>query len=98
MVPTFLEIESYDLSEKQSSSILPETEKRTLNLLQETAVNKNIRHTVSLLWDSDYARQTNNNIVALSRLFSLERNLANNQELAQRDKEAMEDAKVRQQS
>ena len=52
MVLKFWEIESY-VSEKQSSSILPEAEQRALNILQETTVNKNSQYTIGLLWDCD---------------------------------------------
>ena len=90
MVSKFREIESYGVSEEQSSSILPEIEQRALNILQETTVNKNSRYTVSLLWDSDDVLLTDNKNIALSRLFSLERKFTNNPQLVQRYKEAME--------
>ena len=91
MVSKFWEIEWYVVSEKQSSSILPEIEQRALNILQETIVNKNSQYTVGLLWDSDDVLLTDNKNKALSRLFSLERKFTNNPKLAERYKEAMED-------
>ena len=90
VVSKFWEIESY-VSEKQSSSISPETEQRALNILQETTVNKNSRYTVGLLWDSDDVLLTNNKNIALSRLFSLKRKFTNNPQLAERYKVTMED-------
>ena len=91
MVSKFLEIESYGMSEEQSSSILPEIEQRALNILQETTVNKNSRYTVGLWWESDDVLLTDNKNIALSRLFSLERKFTNNPQLAERYKEIMED-------
>ena len=91
MVSKFCEIKWYGVSEKQSSSILPEIEQRALNILQETTVNKNSRYTVGRLWDSDNVLLTDNKNIALSRLFSLERKFINNPQLAERYKEAMED-------
>ena len=88
---SFWEIESYGVYENQSSSILPEIEQQALNILQETTVNKNSRYTVGLLWDSDDVLLTDNENIALSRLFSFERNFTNNPQLAQRYKEAIED-------
>ena len=78
MVLTCLEIESCVVSEKQSSSILPETVQQALNILQKTTVNKNSQYTVGLLWDSDDVLLTNSKDIALSRLFSLERKSSNN--------------------
>ena len=49
MVLKFLKIESYGVSEEQSSNILPEIEQRALNILQVTTVNKNSQYTVGLL-------------------------------------------------
>ena len=49
MVSKFWEIESYGVSGKQSSSIMPEIEQQTLNILQEIIVNKNSRYTDGLL-------------------------------------------------
>ena len=91
MVSKFWEIESYGVSDKQSLSILPETEQRVLNILQETTVNKNSRYTVGILWDSDDVLLNNNKNIALSRLLSLERKFTNNSQLAERYKKAMED-------
>ena len=91
MVSKFWEIESYGVSEEQSSSILPEIEQRALNILQETTVNKNCQYTVGLLWDSDDVPLTDNKNIALSQLFSLERKFTNNPQLAERYKETMED-------
>ena len=91
MVSKFWEIESYGVSEEQSSSILAEIEQRALNILEETTINKNSRYTVGLLWDSDDVLLTDNKNIALSRLFSLERKFTNNPQLAQRYKEVMED-------
>ena len=72
MVSRFWQIESCGVSEKQSSSILPETAQRPLNILQETTVNKNSRYTIGFIWDSEDVL-TNNKNIALSRLFSIER-------------------------
>ena len=91
MVSKFWEIESYGVSEEQSSSILPEIEQRALNILQETTVNKNSRYTVCPLWDSDDILLTDNKNIPLSRLFSLERKFTNNPQLTERYREAMED-------
>ena len=91
MVSKFWEIEWYGVSENQSSSSLPEIEQRTLNILQEKTVNKSSRYTVGLLWDSDDVLLTDNKIIALSRLFSLERKFTINPQLTERYKEAMED-------
>ena len=88
---SFWEIESYGVYENQSSSILPEIEQQTLNILQETTVNKNSRYTVSPLWDSDDILLTDNKNIPLSRLFSLERKFTNNPQLTERYREAMED-------
>ena len=91
MVSKLWEIESSGVSEKQSSSILPETEQQALNILQEATSNKNSRYTVGLLWGSDDVLLKNNKNIAISRLFSLEKKFANNPKLAQRYKETMED-------
>ena len=71
MVSKLWEIESSGVSEKQSSSILPETEQQALNILQEATSNKNSRYTVGLLWGSDDVLLKNNKNIAISRLFIL---------------------------
>lgn len=65
--------------------------KGTLNILQETTVNKSRQWSVCLLWNSDKVLLKNNKNIALSQVFSLERKFANNPQLAKRYKEAMKD-------
>ena len=58
-------------------NILPQTEQRTLNILDKTTANTNNRYTDGLLWGEDNFKLPDNENLTVSRLFSLERKFKN---------------------
>ena len=84
-------MENYGPISKNDPIMMSKDEKQAMSILQTSAVLKNQRYEIPLLWKEDHPKLANNKELALQRLYSLEKKFQKSPELEEKYRNAIKE-------
>ena len=84
-------VENYGPISKNDPIMMSKDEKQAMSILQTSAVLKNQRYEIPLLWKEDHPKLANNKELALQRLYSLEKKFQKSPELEEKYRNAIKE-------